>query len=258
MTGKADARCFMVKVWEKLKATPRFVWSKRSFIKRRMIIYLIILMMVAPVAFVFRTQIYSMFLLRHDEYVFYKDANGLPVTDYGVQAGFYVGPKITPRAVANSAIEYYEQLEGNSTIGEYFNNTINWLLDHLTTITVPTVNGSIEIIHWYHDFAIWDLPVGWYQSMADAKALHALALAYDLYGNESFIELAEKITASFNVSIRLGGNLYILEDGTSWYPEYIIPNEIQPDYEPKLILNGFLTLATLINSNSIGLNCRRT
>ena len=49
----------------------------------------------APVIFLNRTQIYSSLLSRHDDYVESYDESGLPVTDYGYQAGIYVGPQTT-------------------------------------------------------------------------------------------------------------------------------------------------------------------
>ncbi|MGY5875950.1 MAG: D-glucuronyl C5-epimerase family protein, partial [Candidatus Thorarchaeota archaeon] len=64
--------------------------------------------------------------------------------------------------------------------------------------------------------------------------------SYKLFGNESLIDICDKVVRAFEIPILDGGNLYILDDDTSWYPEYIVPGDIDPDYEPALILNGFL------------------
>lgn len=218
----------------------RILSSKRQ-IARHVIIYLIILLAFFPFIFLYRTDIYTTLLSRHDEYREFTNDRGIPVTEYGYQAGVYVGEKITPRAVANAAIAYYGAIqEGNTSAIQFFNNCISWLTDHYSTIGAATENGTIQVNHWCFDFAIWDLPPGWYQSMTDAKALHALALAYEISPNATYLEIASGTVRSFEIPIEYGGNLYVLEDGTHWYPEYIVPASIDPNYEPYLVLNGFL------------------
>jgi len=238
---------------ERLAKLASILRRNRRWIVKRLVVYAVILIVAAPFVYLNRAYVYRTFISRYDDYVVYMDENGLPVTDYGYQAGVYVGPKITPRAVANQAANYYDMIEaGNATVTGYFNNTISWLIDHVTTINVPTENGTVEIAHWYFDFAIWDLPAGWYQAMTDAKGIRALALAYDLFHNDTYLDIIEKVTRGFEIPISLGGNLYVLDDGTYWYPEYIVPNEIWPDYKPYLVLNGFLIgLANLYMANEI-------
>jgi len=202
---------------------------------------MIILAVMFPVVFVNRTAIYSTILSRYDTWDHYTREDGIRVTDYGYQARAYVGPQISIRLVGQGAINYYAQMEeGNSSAGVFFNNTIDYILEHRKTIGVPTENGTMEITVWPYDFAIWDLPNGWQSAMVDAIALHALALAYQEYGNESYLEIFDQVINSFYVPTSLGGNLLILEDGTHWYPETVIPNELYPDYPVPLVLNGFL------------------
>jgi hypothetical protein len=142
--------------------------------------------------------------------------------------------------------------DGNYSAGIFFNNTINYILEHRKTIGVPTENGTEEITTWPYDFAIWDLPKGWQSAMVDAMALYALSLAYQEYGNESYSTIFDQVIRSFFITTSLGGNLLVLEDGTHWYPETVIPNELYPDYPVPLVLNGFLfALTYMYQANEI-------
>ncbi|MGY5875531.1 MAG: hypothetical protein RTU30_07280, partial [Candidatus Thorarchaeota archaeon] len=158
---------------ELLKNGISTIGSKKRVIFKRLVIYFLILLVASPFVFLYRSQIYASLFIRYDDYIIYTNDEGLEVTDYGYQAGVYIGTKITPRATANVAYRYYDLMEqGNSTVEGFFNNSIDWLLDHRTHVDLETDNGPVEVVHWYYDFAIWDLPVGWYQAMADAKALY--------------------------------------------------------------------------------------
>ncbi len=180
-------------------------------------------------------------MTRYDSWKHCRNADGIPITNYGYQAGVYVGEQITIRMVATSAIGYYQQMkEGNSTAGIYFNNTINYIVEHRKDVVIPTENGTMTITVWPYDFAIWDLPKGWQSTMVDAMAMNSLVLAYNEYGNSSHLQIISQATNSFYVETRLGGNLLILDDGTHWYPETVIPNELYPDYPVPLVRNGFL------------------
>ncbi len=225
----------------------------KRFILKRFAIYLVILAIVSPFVFMNRTTIYKTLLSRHDDWKVYLNEEGLLVTDYGYQAGVYVGPHITPRLVATGAISYYNQFqEGNETAGVLFNNTIEWLLNNFELSVLSNSSGNYEMVHWTHDFAIWDLPLGWHSSMVDAMALNALALSYKIYNDSALLLLFDQISASFEVPVSHGGNVLELEDGTSWYPEYVVPPSLDPDYRYPLILNGFLfTLLHIYNANQM-------
>jgi len=230
----------------------------RRWILKRLLGYFLILVMMSPIILIYRTEIYRGIISRYDDWVYYYTEDGIPVIDYGYQAGAYVGDQSTPRIVANEAINYYLKMqEGNATAEVYFNNTIDWLVDRSTTLSVTTNEGNVELAHWFFDFAIWELPEGWHQSMADAKGIHALALAYSLYGNHTYLDLINRTVASFEVLMSLGGNVLILDDGTNWYPEYIVRPSIDPNYTPSMILNGFLIALRHLNDANKILNSTR-
>jgi len=229
-------------LWKNIQSTPSFLFRNKSKIFKRLLAYFLILLAMSPIIFIYRTEIYTNLLSRHDDWHFaYYTEEGIPVTDYGYQAGVYVGEQITARAVANSAIEYNLLIEeGNVTAGVYFNATVDWLLENRNDQVVATENGSVTITNWPYDFGIWDLPNGWQSAMVDAKALHVFALAYDRYGNSSLPVIAEQIANGFEISSELGGNLMILEEDYAWYPEVVIPDALNSNYQSPMILNGFL------------------
>ncbi|MFX1484773.1 MAG: D-glucuronyl C5-epimerase family protein, partial [Promethearchaeota archaeon] len=249
-----------MRLWSWVKSVPGFLKRNKSKILRRLGIYLVIMLMIFPFVFVNRTEIYRTFLTRYDDWVETIDENGIPITDYGYQAGAYIGPQTTIRMVGNLGLEYYNQfLEGNSTAGLYFNNTVDWILEKRNVVGIPTENGTIQLSNWPYDFAIYDLPKGWLSSMVEAKALHTLALHYGLYGNSSFLAIFEQIATTFETPVSQGGDLLILDDGTHWYPEIVVTPELNPDYESPLILNGFLiALHHIYQANLILNNSRLT
>ena len=217
-----------------------YLAERRSKIIRRVIIYLLILVVTFPLVFLNRQAIYSTFLLRHDTYKYSTTSEGIPVTDYGYQAGVYVGEQITIRTVAEAAVKRYsEHMEGNTTALIYFNNCISYILEHFVDMNLDTSNGTVAITTWPYDFAIWDLPEGWRSGMVDAMAIHALALAHSLNGNSTYLDIIERVISAFEIPIVQGGNLLILENNTHWYPEIVITPDLMPDYNSPLILNGF-------------------
>ncbi len=229
-------------LWKSIRSFPSFLSRNRSKIFRRLLAYFLILLAMSPIIFIYRTEIYTTLLSRHDDWHFaYYTEDGIPVTDYGYQAGVYVGEQITARAVANQAIEYDEMFEeGNTTAGVFFNATIDWLLENRNDQVVTTENGSVTITNWPYDFGIWDIPSGWQSAMVDAKALHAFSLAYDKYGNSSLKVIAEQIAEGFEITTELGGNQMMLEGDNVWYPEVVIPSALNSNYQSPMILNGFL------------------
>jgi hypothetical protein len=224
----------------------KYLAQRRSKIIRRLMIYLLILIVIFPFVFINRQTIYSTFISRHDKYKYSVRDDGIPVTDYGYQAGVYVGEQITIRTVALAAISRYDEyMEGNTTALIYFNNCIDYMLDHLVNMDLETDNGTVTITTWPYDFAIWDLPLGWRSGLVDGRAIHALALAYSLHGNTTYLDIIERVINAFEIPIAQGGDLLILENDTHWYPEIVITPDLIPDYNPPLILNGFQ--AALIN-----------
>ncbi|TFH05184.1 MAG: hypothetical protein E4H14_13270 [Candidatus Thorarchaeota archaeon] len=227
--------------------------KNKKAIFRRFLVYAIILAVLFPIVFVNRTTIYSTILSRYDSWTHWDDENGIPYTDYGYQAGTYVGEQITIRMVASAGISYYNQMiAGNATAGIYFNNTVDYVLRHKHTFDAVTENGTLTVTNWPYDFAIYDLPAGWISAMVDAMTLNLLALAYEEYGNSTYLEIFDQVINAFLTPTNLGGNLYILDDDTWWYPEIVVSNDLNPNYEIPLILIGFLfALVHLYQANVI-------
>ena len=237
-----------------------YLKGKKSIIRKRIVIYLIIMGIMFPFVFINRVEIYKTFLSDFDDEKTYYTEEGLPVTDYGYQNREYIGPHITVRAVSNKAVIYYSQmLEGNSTAAEYFNNTIDFIMDTKNVFDIQTENGTKTLCNWPYNFTIYGVPAGWVSGMADAKALHALSLAYKLYGDPAILDVINQSATTFETLQSDGGNLYILDDGTHWYPEIVIAPEITPNYVPPFILNGFLfVLHHIYQANLVFNNSRIT
>ena len=212
-----------------------------SHLRKRLPIYIVLMLIVFGVFFVFRDAIYDNFIRRHDATVIYYDDDGMVVTDYGWVQGVHVGPQDNPLVVAQSAELYFEQvLAGNSTAEGYLLNTLDWIVQNRINQTVDPGSGSVDVVHWIYNFSIYDLSAGWYSAMADAEMLYALALAYDYYNDSLYLDICYEIINSFEIDKELGGTQLILDGGMAWYPEVIVPDEIDPEYPERRILNGFL------------------
>ncbi|MHA1423965.1 MAG: D-glucuronyl C5-epimerase family protein, partial [Candidatus Thorarchaeota archaeon] len=249
-----------MQVRSSIRAIFSFCGKHKSTIKRRALIYLLIMLMLFPFVFINRIEIYRTFLSNFDDETYYYTEEGLRVTDYGYQNREYVGPHITVRAVSNTVHKFYEEmLNGNTTAGVYFNNSIDFIVETRHVFDVPTENGSMTICNWPYNFSIYGLPVGWVSAMAEAKAIHALALAYQAFGNATIAEIADQVAGTFETPVSLGGDLDILDDGTYWYPETVIFSEQIPNYKPPYVLNGMLyALYHIYQANLIFNNSRLT
>lgn len=213
-----------------------------SHVRRRLFVYFVLMVVVFGVLFIFRDDIYDTFIERHEvQTTTIFTSEGIPLTDYGYKHGRYVGAVINPLHVGNWAQTYYNQsLHGNTTAGAYFNNTVQWFIDNRVTAEVDNGTCSVNVSHWTYDFAIYDMPSGWRSAMADADILHSLALAYNMYEDPLVLQVCQEILNGFEIPKELGGNVLDLGDGGAWYPEVIVPNELDPDYPERRILNGFL------------------
>ncbi|MFW9794254.1 MAG: D-glucuronyl C5-epimerase family protein [Candidatus Thorarchaeota archaeon] len=234
--------------------------KNKATIRKRLLIYILIMAMLFPFVFIYRVEIYRTFLSDFDDEQYYYTEDGLLVTDYGYQNRQYIGEHITVRAVSNTAIAYYDQwLDGNATAGVYFNNSIDFILDTINTFEVTDENGTRTISNWPYNFSIYGLPEGWVSGMADAKALHALSLAYEAFGYSEILDIVNQVAGAFETLVENGGNLYILDDRTHWYPEIVISPDLIPNYKPPLILNGFLfALHHIYQANLVFNNSRLT
>ena len=212
-----------------------------THIRKRLPLYIVLMLIVFGVFFVFRDTIYDSFIRRNDVTVIYYDETGMAVTDYGWVQGVYVGPQDNPLVIAQAAELYLEEvLDGNATAEPYLLNILDWIIENRNNRSVDPGGGPVDVTHWTYDFSIYDFPSGWYSAMGDAEILHALALAYDYYNDTDYLDICYEIISSFEIDKEIGGTKLVLDGGGSWYPEVIVPDEIDPNFPERRILNGFL------------------
>ena len=110
-----------------------------------------------------------------------------------------------------------------------FLNQVDWLLKNLVD---------------KHDFAVWEhhynLPYynfnpPWIHGLGQCLGMTALLKAYQISGEDVYLEASKKIYRSFEIEISEGGVKFIDDNNNVWLEEYaIIP--------PPHVLNGFITI----------------
>lgn len=93
----------------------------------------------------------------------------------------------------------------------------------------------------YLDALVWrseaneqyQLPKGWVSAMYQGQAISLFLRAYQLFGIEKYLTIAEKTFEYFKYDYSEGGVKRIDENGFIWFEEY-------PSKQPSLVLNGFI------------------
>lgn len=157
--------------------------------------------------------------------------DGIPVVDYGHKNGIYIGEEISPLAVADAAINYYDEFieSRDEKAKTYFLNCINWL----DTSKIDTNSCFL----WAYNFPDpgYGITEKYYSSLAQGRIMLAYERAYRLTGEDRYLELAESAMLSLDTPINEGGVLYRDSDSIgNWYCE-IVSDEVT---KPPFILNG--------------------
>lgn len=161
------------------------------------------------------------------------DENGIPVVDYGYRDQTYVGEQINPLMVAGTAIGHYNKLKksGDRLYRTYFENCINWLDDS----KIDT--GKCYL--WAYNFPSsgYDTLPPYYSALAQGRIMLAFAHAYQLTGEERYLELASKAMLSLDTPIEEGGVMYQGPGSAGkWFAELASPKRDKPPF----ILNGHM------------------
>ena len=161
------------------------------------------------------------------------DDNGIPVVDFGYGGRTYVGKQRNPLAVASAAIQHYEEFEttGDPKHKTYFENCINWLED--------TKIDKGKFYLWAYDYpdSSYGSPAPWYSALAQGRITLAFGYAYQVAGEERYLELAGKAMMSLDTPIEEGGVMYQgPESEGKWFVE-VASSERD---EPPFILNGHM------------------
>lgn len=119
---------------------------------------------------------------------------------------------------------------------EYFKNAVDWLVENLDT--------SFKEAHFIYNFD-WGykgypngmLKAPWWSGLTDAYSIILLLRAYDIYGDEQYINAAEALYKSSIEEVKLNGSLTYLH-GDKWIEEYVDPNA-NPN-KLAYVLNGMI------------------
>ena len=157
------------------------------------------------------------------------DENGVLTVDYhGVQRKVY-----NPLTVASGALKYYSENAKDGTkvqAKDKFITSADWLVNN--------AKDKGEYSLWEYEYP-W-LFYGWvsppYSSaLAQAYGLQVLILAYELTGNEKYLDLAKKIIRSFLVDYEEGGFVTDENVGNNSLFLHILA---KPGFPKTYVLNG--------------------
>ncbi|HEU5119936.1 MAG TPA: D-glucuronyl C5-epimerase family protein [Candidatus Nitrosocosmicus sp.] len=157
------------------------------------------------------------------------DDNGVLTVDYhGVQRKVY-----NPLTVASGGLSYYtDYVKGvdKEQSKNKFISSADWL--------VKNANNKGEYSLWEYEYP-WRF-YGWisppYSSaLAQAKGLQVLTLAYELTGNEKYLDVAKKIIRSFLVDYDEGGFVTYEGIGNNSLFLHILA---KPNFQKTYVLNG--------------------
>jgi len=157
------------------------------------------------------------------------DENGVLTVDYhGVQRKVY-----NPLTVASGGLSYYaDYVKGidKEQSKNKFISSGDWL--------VKNANNKGEYSLWEYEYP-WRF-YGWisppYSSaLAQAKGLQVLTLAYELTGNEKYLDVAKKIIRSFLVDYDEGGFVTYEGIGNNSLFLHILA---KPNFQKTYVLNG--------------------
>ena len=157
------------------------------------------------------------------------DENGVLTVDYhGVQGKVY-----NPLTVASGALKYYsdyvKEIDKEQSINKFISSA-DWLVNNAKDKGVYSL--------WEYDYP-W-MFYGWvsppYSSaLAQAKGLQVLTLAYELTGNEKYLDVAKKTIRSFLVDYEQGGFVTHESVGNNSLFLHILA---KPGFPKTYVLNG--------------------
>ena len=113
----------------------------------------------------------------------------------------------------------------------YFKNSINWLENSKID------RGDFSV--WAHNYANrgYGLSAPWYSALSQYRIMLAFESAYELTGEERYLQLADRAMLSLGTPIVEGGVMYRDSDsGGNWYAEVVSPEREKPPF----ILNGHM------------------
>lgn len=146
-----------------------------------------------------------------------KDAFGIPMRHYRS-----IGVQYNPTRVAAYGLAHYNAFRNGSSAAhrEHFMRAANWF--------ASSANGR-----WSYEFPWGDLEPPWISCMSQGEGISVLTRAFQLTGEQQYLDVALRAAEPFRVPLAAGGVRSSLDDGSVFLEEY-------PDANASRTLNGFL------------------
>lgn len=169
--------------------------------------------------------IYKMLTGRYPLVTVILDDKGIPINDYGSS----IGKQRNPVTISQTAFDYWDEYQaGNKEARGYFLNCADWLVENAISYDGYTA--------WEYKFPWKDynMTSPWRSGMAQGQGIQVLTRAYNITGNQDYLNVAKLSLQSFYVEVAQGGVSIRGEDGW-WYEEYAD----EGGSDPK-VLNGMI------------------
>lgn len=181
-------------------------------------------------------------------------ADGLPLSHYGVYKGINIGDQYSVTAIAEIGLYYWNQFFAKPNEKVFL--SYDW--DHQWPINrealpknvneakekiIRCANHLVQVAEDRGSFAIWTYPydfsyntkAGWCSSQAQISSVQLLYRAFELSKNPAHLEMAKKGQVAFLVPVSQGGLLENMNDKAVWYEKFISPGNDNPK-----VLNGMM------------------
>lgn len=218
----------------------------RSWTIKKHILVIVCLLIITPLLCIYSSSMTERIIahvytsIMHTRLVVTLDDDGVPLNDYQFMGSTYVGKQRYPITIAQRALtcwdkddiylpHYYPFKDKNKGYDEQgFLNCAKWIVNNATS---------------HDDYVIWEinfphehynLTAPWRSAMAQGQCIQVLVRAYEVTGDDNYLELARKALGVFYVEVENGGVTFKGDEGW-WYEEYADEGGTNPR-----VLNGHI------------------